>query len=96
MRPANSSDHRVVVDPYQATRFGNCGLEVLEEAGVAPLVEHHAEESQIALPCFLVEGREYPLAVVQGLFWPAFMVYEVFEGPRPRRVRTGGCTGRRG
>jgi hypothetical protein len=22
---------------------------------------------------------EYPLAVVQGLFWPAFMVYEVFK-----------------
>jgi hypothetical protein len=22
---------------------------------------------------------EYPLAVVQGLFWPAFMVYEVFQ-----------------
>jgi hypothetical protein len=21
---------------------------------------------------------EYPLAVLQGLFWPAFMVYEVF------------------
>ena len=24
-------------------------------------------------------GREYLLAVVQGLFWPAFMVYEVFK-----------------
>jgi hypothetical protein len=22
---------------------------------------------------------EYPLAVVQGLFWPAFMFYEVFQ-----------------
>jgi len=40
----------VVLDPYQATRFANCGLQVLDEAGVASLVEHHAEESQIALP----------------------------------------------
>jgi hypothetical protein len=25
---------------------------------------------------------EYLLAVVQGLFWPAFMVYEVFKALR--------------
>ena len=56
----------VAVDPYQATRFGNCGLQVLEEAGVASLVEHHAEESQIALPRFLSEGRRFDLAFVDG------------------------------
>ena len=39
---------------------------------------------------------EYLLAVVQGLFWPAFMVYEGLQGPRPQRVRTERCTGPRG
>jgi predicted O-methyltransferase YrrM len=56
----------VVIDPYQATRFANCGLQVLDEAGVASLVEHHAEESQIALPRFLSEGRRFEFAFVDG------------------------------
>jgi predicted O-methyltransferase YrrM len=56
----------VVIDPYQPTRFANCGLQFLEEAGVAALVEYHAEESQIALPRFLSEGRTFDLAFVDG------------------------------
>jgi predicted O-methyltransferase YrrM len=56
----------LALDPHQATRFGNCGLQVLEEAGVAFLVEHHAEESQIALPRFVGEGRRFDLAFVDG------------------------------
>jgi predicted O-methyltransferase YrrM len=55
----------VVLDPYQA-RLGNCGLQVLEEAGLVPLVEHHAEESQLALPRLLGEGRRFDLAFVDG------------------------------
>ena len=56
----------VVLDPFQSGRFGDCGLQVLEEAGVRELVEHHAEESQIALPRFLGEGRSFDLAFVDG------------------------------
>ena len=56
----------VAVDPHQATRFGDCGLQVLEEAGVIWLVEHHAAESQLALPRFLGEGRRFDLAFVDG------------------------------
>jgi predicted O-methyltransferase YrrM len=56
----------VVIDPYQATRFSNCGLQLLEEAGVSGLVEHHPEESQIALPRFLGEARSFHLAFVDG------------------------------
>ena len=56
----------LALDPHQARRFGNCGLQVLEEAGVASLVEHQAEESQIALPRFLGEGRRFDLAFVDG------------------------------
>jgi predicted O-methyltransferase YrrM len=56
----------VVVDPHQATRFRGCGLQVLEEAGLAWLVEHHPEESQIALPRLLSERRHFDLAFVDG------------------------------
>jgi predicted O-methyltransferase YrrM len=56
----------VAVDPNQATRFGDCGLQALEDAGVAALVEFHAEESQIALPRFLSQGRRFDLAFVDG------------------------------
>ena len=66
VRNGDAAARHVVVDPYQATRFGNCGLQVLEEAGVASLVEHHAEESQIALPRFLSKGRRFDLAFVDG------------------------------
>ena len=66
VRNGDAAARHVVVDPYQATRFGNCGLQVLEEAGVASLVEHHAEESQIALPRFLSQGRRFDLAFVDG------------------------------
>ena len=66
LRTGGPAASHAVLDPYQATRFGNCGLQVLEEAGVASLVEHHAEESQIALPRFLSEGRRFDLAFVDG------------------------------
>ena len=56
----------VVIDPYQATRFSDCGLQFLQEAGVAKLVEHHAERSESALPRFLDEGRSFDLAFVDG------------------------------
>ncbi len=56
----------VVIDPYQTTRFSNCGLQFLKEAGVAGLVEHHTEESQIVLPRFLSEGLSFHLAFVDG------------------------------
>jgi predicted O-methyltransferase YrrM len=55
-----------VLDPNQATRFANCGLQALARAGVAPMVEHHPEESQIALPRFVAEGRRFDLAFVDG------------------------------
>ena len=63
---ANGGGAHVAIDPHQATRFGGCGLQLLEDAGVADLVEHHAEESQAALPRFLAEGRRFDLAFVDG------------------------------
>ena len=56
----------VVIDPHQATRFSDCGLQFLEEAGVAGMVEHYAEVSETALPRLLGEGRSFDLAFVDG------------------------------
>ena len=65
---ANGGDdaQHVAIDPNQATRFANCGLQFLDEAGVADLVELHAEESQLALPRLLSESRSFDLAFVDG------------------------------
>jgi len=63
---AGGSGHHVVVDPHQARRFADCELQFIDEAGVADMVEHHAEESQIALPRLLGEGRTFDLAFVDG------------------------------
>ena len=63
---ADPAARHVVLDPYQATRFADLGLQFLEEAGVAEMVEHHTEASEIALPRFLGEGRSFHLAFVDG------------------------------
>jgi len=62
----DASARHIVVDPYQETRFANCGLQFLDEAGVAELVEYHPEESEIVLPRLLAEGRSFDLAFVDG------------------------------
>jgi predicted O-methyltransferase YrrM len=56
----------VAIDPFQATRFSGCGLQFLEEAGVAGMVELRAERSEAALPRLLGEGRVFDLAFVDG------------------------------
>jgi predicted O-methyltransferase YrrM len=61
-----ASSHHVVIDPHQDRRFANCGLQFLDEAGVAGMVEHHAEESQLALPALLRRGDTFDLAFVDG------------------------------
>ena len=63
---AGPKARHVAIAPYQATRFANCGLQFLDEAGVAELVEHHAGESQILLPQFLSATRRFHLAFVDG------------------------------
>ncbi len=56
----------VVIDPFQADSFANCGLQVLEEAGVKSLIEHHSELSQIALPALLKQERQFDVGFVDG------------------------------
>lgn len=56
----------VAIDPWQGTRFADCGLQFLDEAGVAELVDHHSDDSAIALPRLVAEGRSLDLAFVDG------------------------------
>jgi predicted O-methyltransferase YrrM len=56
----------VAVDPFQAESWNGAGLRTLREAGVEELVEVIEEESQLALPRLVAEGREFDLAFVDG------------------------------
>jgi predicted O-methyltransferase YrrM len=90
MNDGTSARH-IAIDPFQssAPKFKDCGLQVLEEAGVRDMVEHVAEESQIALPRFVSEGRRFDFAYVDGmhLFDRVFLDL-VYLG---RLVRPGGA-----
>jgi predicted O-methyltransferase YrrM len=80
--------HHVTIDPHQESRFANCGLQLLEEAGVGDLVEFHAAESQIVLPRLLAQDRTFDLAVVDGNHrFDGVFVDLVYLG---RLVRPGG------
>ncbi len=56
----------VVIDPFQTSRFADCGLQVLAEAGLTFLLEHHVEQSHFVLPRLLSEGRRFDLGFVDG------------------------------
>jgi predicted O-methyltransferase YrrM len=58
--------HHIALDPNQSTRFANCGLQALEDAGVSNIVEHVAQPSEIVLPRFLEQGRRFDFAFVDG------------------------------
>lgn len=56
----------VAIDPYQAESWNGAGLRTLRESGVAEFVEVIEEESQLALPRLVAEGREFDFAFVDG------------------------------
>lgn len=62
----NPAARHVVLDPNQDSRFGNCGLQAIDEAGLAPLLEFYPEQSQIVLPRLLSQGRSFDLAFIDG------------------------------
>jgi len=63
---ADGAARHVVVDPHQARRFSDLGLQVLADAGVAHLIEHHPQDSALALPQLLAAGRRFDAAFVDG------------------------------
>ena len=56
----------VAIDPFQMESWNGAGLRTLREAGVEGVVEVIEEESQLALPRLVAEGREFDLAFVDG------------------------------
>jgi predicted O-methyltransferase YrrM len=62
----DATARHLAIDPHQATRFADCGLQVIGEAGLAQLVEFHGEHSEFVLPRLLAEGRMFDLAFVDG------------------------------
>jgi predicted O-methyltransferase YrrM len=54
------------IDPFQQRSWNGAGLRTLREAGVEDLVEVIEEESQLALPRLVTEGREFDFAFVDG------------------------------
>jgi predicted O-methyltransferase YrrM len=56
----------VAIDPFQAESWNGAGLRTLRDAGVEELVEVIEEESQLALPRLVADGREFDFAFVDG------------------------------
>ncbi|HEV3377272.1 MAG TPA: class I SAM-dependent methyltransferase [Thermoleophilaceae bacterium] len=56
----------VAIDPFQRESWNGAGLRTLREAGVEGLVEVIEDESQLALPRFVGEGRAFDFAFVDG------------------------------
>ena len=86
----NPNIHHIAIDPFQH-HFKGCGLQSLEEARVLHLVEHLKGESQIMLPQFVSEGRQFDFAFVDGshLFDRVFLDF-IYLGRivRPEGKRT--------
>jgi predicted O-methyltransferase YrrM len=56
----------MAIDPFQHESWNGAGLRTLREAGVEDLVEVVEDESQLALPRLVAEGREFDFAFVDG------------------------------
>jgi predicted O-methyltransferase YrrM len=63
---AERDGRHTAIDPFQAESWNGAGLRTLREAGVDDLVEVIEEESQLALPRLVGEGREFDFAFVDG------------------------------
>jgi predicted O-methyltransferase YrrM len=78
----------VVIDPHQATRFANLGLQFLDEAGVGNLIQHYPQESQIVLPQLMAASQRFDLAYVDGNHRFEWVFVDLFY--LGRLVRPGG------
>jgi predicted O-methyltransferase YrrM len=61
-----SGGRHVAIDPFQQESWNGAGLRTLRDAGVEDVVEVIAEESQLALPRLVAEGREFDFTFVDG------------------------------
>jgi predicted O-methyltransferase YrrM len=61
-----SEVQHIAIDPFQHERFADCGLQVLQDAGIRGLVVHHPAGSQVVLPRLAADGTQFDLAFVDG------------------------------
>jgi predicted O-methyltransferase YrrM len=59
------SEH-VAIDPMQSARFGDVGLQLLDEAGVRDLVRFEPRPSEFVLPALLEAGELFDVAFLDG------------------------------
>jgi predicted O-methyltransferase YrrM len=62
----HTGGRHTAIDPFQHESWNGAGLRTLREAGVEDLVEVIEEESQLALPRLVAEGRAFDFAFVDG------------------------------
>lgn len=63
---AERGGRHVAVDPFQRESWNGAGLRTLREAGVQDLVEVIEQDSRLALPRLVTEGREFDFAYIDG------------------------------
>jgi predicted O-methyltransferase YrrM len=56
----------IAIDPFQQESWNGAGLRTLREAGVGDVVQVIQEESQLALPRLVADGRQFDFAFVDG------------------------------
>lgn len=78
--------HHTAIDPYQTRDWRSAGLRALRESGVAQFVTLIEDDSALALPRLVSEGRRFDLGYVDGghLFENAFLdIYYMHRLVRP-------------
>lgn len=63
---ATAGGEHVAIDPMQAARFGDVGLQMLDEAGVRDLVRFEPRPSEFVLPALLEAGELFDGAFLDG------------------------------
>jgi predicted O-methyltransferase YrrM len=58
--------HHIAFDPYQSGHYSNAGRQIIEEAGLADLVEVHDQDSKVGLPKLVEQNRRFDLGFVDG------------------------------
>ena len=84
---AGSEASHTAIDPFQKSDWLDAGVRTITDAGLADRVELIREDSAIALPMLLAEGRGFDLGFVDGghHFEHAFLdVYYMTRLVRPR------------
>lgn len=70
----------IVIDAWQTQKdkYASVGLDILAKAGLNKIIEFHGEKSQIVLPRFLIEKRQFDFAFVDGCHLSDYVFVDLF------------------